>query len=180
MIYRVNSAKWRGEKERWRWDEERGAARAVRDVFTAMKPGADLHRLGQCSHHCSPPSYTAICVCKWELEGGRQQIWDLCLTFEVRKKRKKEIAYLKVLPIISPHGFTFFFMPTISLPTTITVSWSKPIDCVERIQISSAPAHSWYCCFCRAQMYSCHFSSLCRNAEREREKKNILHTVCLP
>lgn len=69
-----------------------------------------------------------------------------------------------------------FFMPIISLLTTITVSGKQSyLLCgVNSNQLSTCTQLDLL--FCRAQMYSCHFSSFCWNAE----EKNILHTVCLP
>lgn len=118
--------------------------------FTAQPcaaPEAALNRLGGCWHRCSPPGYVAICsyVCMCEWVWG----WEAAnseFRFHNRLKIKKS-AYFKVLPIISPHGFRFFFMAIIILRTTITVSWSKPICYGVWIQISSAPVHSWYCGF---------------------------------
>lgn len=49
----------------------------------------------------------------------------------------------------------YFLKPIISLLTRNIVKWRKPTRWVVRcIQISSAPVHSWYCCFAAHEFMS--------------------------
>lgn len=134
------------------------------------------HRLGGCWHRCSPPGCVVLYhyVCVSLRLGGSEDSGSIS-----RVKNKKKLFY-KILPFISPRSFRFFLMPIITLLTTIAVSRSKPIYYVVWIQISSAPAHSWYCCFAEHRCTHVISPPSVEMLKKKKKKRNILHTVCLP
>lgn len=174
----------------WRRDEEWGRCQSCQRR-AALAPSQRSHVQPQkllstdcegadiAARHPAELCSRTMCVCVREFEGGRQPNRDSGSKSLLKIILKKTLTW-RFCQLIALLVFESFLMPITSSLTTAAVSWSKAIYYVAWIPISSAPVHSWYCCFAEHRCIHVISPPSVETPRGEEKKKNILHTVCLP